>query len=347
MSNRERASEPRASRGGLTRRVELGHDAHAARRGVGRDGGHVAERVALARRPAVGPELRVGLALERPRLPVDDVPVQDVQLGEAERVDDALDRVQAEPVAVRVDEDAAPRELGRVRHGERRALDGVLARVEVVAHGLRERLQRHHGAVDGLGRDGGGAAVRGPGQRVALVHAELQRHVDVRHVDVHLRRGARGRRRHGRRAEEVVADARRVGGEVRARRGHREGQRGRDGLRAGAEGDRDGQREEGDGRRGRRRRRLGLRARRVLDVEVVAVRRLVGDRLLEPPVRVEGDARIVRRARRRELGDGARVRAGQLADVLGLGVRVRVVPPVVAVDLGEGVGVGEGSGAAR
>ena len=79
--------------------VEFDHDAHAAQARVLDEARHVGLRVPLARRVRTSPQLRVRLRLHREGLRVDHVPMQHIDLGVGQRVDEPLNRAQRLEVA--------------------------------------------------------------------------------------------------------------------------------------------------------------------------------------------------------------------------------------------------------
>ena len=207
----------------------------------------------------------------------DALPVDGVDLGVGEGLDELLERLNRLEVAAGVHEHLAVVEARRVVDGPRGVGDAVALRVEVEDDELRERLEGVHRAEDGLGGDRRLAARR-HAQRVALVRLELQLAAGVDDVDLDAAQasagaggegGVRGRVREG-----VLAEAPEGADEV---------------LRGGGGGDAEGgarcdadvllaraellrvrpdRREVADGRRGR-----GLRV-VLLDVEIDRRRRL-------------------------------------------------------------------------
>ena len=190
----------------MARHVELGHHVHAALPRVAHHLLDVPMRVALLRGEGALPHLRHRRHLDRERLVVHQMPMQHVQLDPRHRVDDALDRGNGEVVARRVDHQRAvlammPRRDGYVEEGgvlnlDGRVLDYVRGGVVVELDEEHQRVQRVVRAVDVLGGDLDGRAVRGHGEAVALVlrglllrgrcKRDLEHHFLVLDHDVHL-----------------------------------------------------------------------------------------------------------------------------------------------------------------
>mmetsp|Transcript_26933 Transcript_26933/g.51042 ORF Transcript_26933/g.51042 Transcript_26933/m.51042 type:complete len:225 (-) Transcript_26933:404-1078(-) len=132
---------PLAPGTGVARRVHLDHHSDTALTSVLHELGDIVGSVSLLL--AVGAllaEERVALGVEGKRLAVDKVPVQDVEFGVGEAVDDDLQRRDGLEVTAGVDKHAAVREAGRVGNLDGGAFDAVGLGVEVEVDELRKGL---------------------------------------------------------------------------------------------------------------------------------------------------------------------------------------------------------------
>ena len=295
----------------LTGLVKLVNDADAAQARKFSQRGEVRRAVPLARGKGAIPQPVKGHGhFDGERVAVEDVHVQRVELGQRERIDDGAQRGQRQELPRGIHHHPAPGKGRLVGYGDGRGIHPVRARVKVISHELRQRLQSEQRAPHGGCGNAAGGAVRRQVQRVTLIDAQVQRHGDVGNVDDDGRENGRAapaaraarrarRRGAGRRpvAEDDGLEARKGGGQLRT--GHHRAQLQRRG---------DDERRVAAGERARHRpQRRRQRRRRVRHAQV-EVHRVRPERLLplfQPPVRVEADAARRRVAQARQRADVA------------------------------------------
>ena len=113
-----------------------------------------AGRTFFLRREGAAGELRHALELEREGFPVDDMPVEHVELREGHRVQRPQDARHRQKVPRGFDHHPSPGESRPVADGPGDAAHAVGARLEVVVDELRQRLEGPVGADGGVGGDG-------------------------------------------------------------------------------------------------------------------------------------------------------------------------------------------------
>mmetsp|Transcript_23422 Transcript_23422/g.59760 ORF Transcript_23422/g.59760 Transcript_23422/m.59760 type:complete len:462 (+) Transcript_23422:236-1621(+) len=122
--------------------VELHHHAHAPQPRVLHHLGHVGLRVPLRRGERCIPQAWMALDLEGKRLIIDHMPVQHVELGKGQGVDDRAQRGERLVVTCSVHHQSAVLEARCIMYVQGYAVDDVSVRVEVKAHELGECLER-------------------------------------------------------------------------------------------------------------------------------------------------------------------------------------------------------------